>query len=350
MFYRIKAIFTDRPISLAASLCVLSFVFSCKPVSEILIDVLEPAEITIPAYIHTITFVNRSYTPWLAKSSSDTVIRDVKELFIIDTIISNKLFLGLNEALNTSPLFNLDQQPVHMIRRNDGIRFPEPLNEEQIIYICDTSYTECLVSLEGYTISDTLYYFYVYDYEPYKIVYLLSGKIQWRIYDGVYGIILDEFTTNDTIDWTVQRSSYEEGLAELPEAVDTYREYAYQAGYKFGKRVSPEWFQVKRFFYRTGNRDMIKAAKLADDGQWKEALKLWKSVSESEDKILASKASFNVALYYEMDDRIIPAIDWANKSYSQHQDSYARQYIEILEQRKLNKLKLQEQVPAEENQ
>jgi hypothetical protein len=349
MFTGIKIVFSHFPVLFTTSLLVLSCIVSCKPVSVISIDVLEPAEVTIPPYIETIGFVNRSYPPWMAKDSSDIARRPVEDLFIIDTIINNKLFLGLNDALNISPLFDLGKQQVYMLRRNDSIRFPEPLNEQKIIYICDTtSFTDCLISLEGYIVSDTLYHYFNYDYYLYEVVYMLSGKILWRIYDGVYGMVLDEFYINDTIEWSVRNDSYEEGIWELPEAVDAYREYAYQAGYKYGGRISPEWYQVKRFYYRTGNRNMMKAAKLADNGQWEEALRLWKSCSESENEMIAARASFNVALYFEMNDRIIPAIDWATKAYDQDQNEYAKQYIEILEQRKLNKLKLQQQMPAEE--
>lgn len=330
-------------------LIVLLFVrlFSCNPVSEITIEILEPAEITIPPYIQLVSFINRSYTPWLAIDPSDTAKRPVQDLFIIDTIISNKLFLGLIDALNVSTLFDLDEPPIYQLRRSDGIRIPEPFTVDQVGIICDTTSTDCLISLEGYLIDDTLSYHFLYFDEGYEVIYMLDGIIQWRIYDGISGTVIDDFLFTDTINWVVTGDNLDECMEELPEVVNAYREYSYQVGFEYGKRLCPEWYEAKRFFYRTGSRAMIKAAKLADMGHWQEALKIWKSVSESEKEMIAAKASFNVALHYEMEDRLIPAIDWATISYNQYKDGYTKQYLEILEQRKLNKLKLQEQLPAE---
>ena len=54
-----------------------------------------------------------------------------------------------------------------------------------------------------------------------------------------------------------------------------------------------------------------------------------------------------MALFCEQKDLIIPAIDWATKSYEMIPEKYTKTYISILENRKLNKLKLQEQIPVE---
>lgn len=350
MFYWKNRIYVYPRKILALFILMFALLYSCKPVSEITIEILEPAEITIPPHIQTVSFANRSYTPWLVIDPSDTAKRPVKDLFVIDTIINHKLFLGLVDALNASPLFDLDEPPVSQLRRSDGVRFPEPLTAEQAGIICDTSTTDCLISMEGYSITDTLIFNILYFEKIYQVIFMLAGRIQWRIYDGLYGTTFDDLIITDTIDWSVEGDAWDECLNELPEAIDTYREYGYQVGYKYGKRLSPEWYEARRFYYRTGDREMIKAAKFADKGQWEEALKLWKSISESGKDITAAKASFNIALYYEMEDRLIPAIDWVTKSYNQNNDDYTKQYLEILEQRKLNKLKLQQQMPVEENQ
>jgi len=323
--------------------------FSCKPVSQITIEILEPAEVTIPSYIQAVSFANRSYIPWLAKDPSDTARRSVKDLFVIDTLISNKLFLGLIEALSASPLFDLNNPPIYQLRRSDSVRFPDLLTVDQAGVICDTSQTDCLISLEGYELIDTVFYNYLfYSDDNYEVTYLLAGTVQWRIYDGIYGTVVDDFMINDSISWIMTCDILKECMDELPEAADAYREYSYQLGFKFGQRLTPEWYTARRFFYRTGNREMIKAAKMVDEGNWNEAVNPWKSISESEKDIIAARASFNIALHYEMEDRLIPAIDWATKSYDRYKEDYTKQYLEILEQRKLNKLKLQQQLPLEE--
>ncbi len=326
---------------------------SCDTVREISIEVLVPAEVTIPEDIQSVAFVNRSYTPWLARDPKDTLSRPSEDLYILDTIINNKFFLGLFDALSSSPLFDLEDPNIFQLRRSDSTRFTDPLSVEDLQYITDTLNTDAIVSLEGYRISDSLlvwsqsndiwmdpdYYFI-----EYKFVYIVEGKMQWRIYDGIDGTLIDEFIKADTTEWTVYGDS-EEAVNELPEVVDAYREYTYQRGYDFGMRVSPSWSEVRRFYFISGNKNIRKAAELAYNGKWEEAASLWKQESGSTDPKIAAKAAFNLAFYSEKKDLIIPAIDWATKSYELIQEKYTKTYLDILETRKLNKLKLQRQIP-----
>jgi hypothetical protein len=332
---------------------ILLSLLSCNTVREISIEVLVPAEVTIPEHIQSVAFVNRSYMPWLARNPEDTMARPPEDLYILDTIINNKFFLGLFDALNSSPLFDLEDPIVFQFRRSDSTRFPDPLSIENLQYITDTLYTDAIISLEGYRVSDSLtvwdqsndiwlepdYYFI-----EYKFDYIVEGTMQWRIYDGIYGILIDEFIKTDTTEWTVYGDS-EEAINELPEVVDAYREYAYQRGYDFGMRVSPSWSQVRRFYFITGNKNIRKAAEFAFNEKWEAAAGLWKQESSSDDTKIAAKAAFNLALYSEKKDLLIPAIDWATRSYDLIQEKYTKTYIEILEKRKLNKLKLERQIP-----
>lgn len=334
---------------------ILLILFSCNTVKEISIEVLVPAEVTIPPYVQSVTFVNRSYTPWLAKDSNDTKRRPVDDLFIIDTLLNNKFFLGVFEALNSSPLFNIEELNIIKLRRRDPLRFPEPLSELEMISIADTIQADCMICMEGYRVTDTLavtsdwgIYYYDEDGEIYTvndIVFVVEGTIQWRIYDLLNPSIIDEFIRTDTLEWKANGNIIEMALNELPEVVDGYREYAYQRGYDFGMRISPTWAQVRRFYFISGNRNLRKAAEYANTGKWEDAADIWKKESDSDNKKFAAKAAFNLAFYSERKDLLIPAIDWATKSYEIINEKYTKTYINILEQRKLNKLKLEQQIP-----
>lgn len=328
----------------------------CNTVREISIEVLVPAEVTIPEYTQSVTFVNRSYPPWLAKNSADTLNRPVKELRILDTIINNKFFLGVFDALNSSPLFDLEEFTVIQLRRNDSILFPEPLSEEELRIIKDTVFTDALICLEGYQVKDTAYALDSWDlswdnndyYQDIGVAFFIEGTILWRMYDVLYGMIIDEFKTTGTMDWTAYGyGDIEETMNELPEVVDAYREYAYQRGFEIGMRISPLWSQVRRFYFISGSQNIRKAAELVIEGKWEEAAVLWKEETDSSNPKIAAKTRFNMALYCEQKDLIIPAIDWANKSYQMIPEKYTKTYISILEKRKLNKLILHEQIPVE---
>jgi hypothetical protein len=334
----------------------LLYLGGCNTVREIPIEVLVPAEVTIPEYIQSVTFVNRSYMPQLAKDPGDTLERPPEDLYILDTILNNKFFLGVFDALNSSPLFKLEAPTAIQIRRTDSIRFPQPLSEQDLLFAVDTLNTDALICLEGYRVKDTIAVFYKWNYYWYdedyyewqnKFVFFVEGTTQWRIYDLLNQIIIDEFFISDTTLWTVYGQLIEDAMNEFPEVVDAYREYAYQRGVDFGMRISPSWGQVRRFYFISGNSNLRKAAELADNGKWEEAAVLWKKETDSTNPKIAAKARFNMALYCERKDLIIPAIDWAIKSYELIHEKYTKTYIDILEKRKLNKLKLQEQIPTE---
>jgi hypothetical protein len=345
---------TNRKGYLVILLCYFFYLVGCDTVREISIEVLVPAEVTIPDHIHNVTFLNRSYPPSLGKDPADMINRTVEDLYILDSIFNNKFFLGVFDALNSSPLFELNMLSPLQIRRTDTTRFPQPLSEQELQDARDTLHTDALISLEGYRVADMEEALYTWDYyywEDYsndlvnKFVYLVGGTAQWRIYDLLNKTILDEFLNSDTLLWTAFAKSRESAIIELPEVVDAYREYAYQTGYDFGMRISPSWSEVRRFYFISGSKNIRKAAELADQGKWDDASVLWKEETDSENLKIAAKTRFNMALYSEMRDLIIPAIDWAKKSYEALQEKYTKTYIEILEKRKLNKLKLQEQIP-----
>jgi hypothetical protein len=329
--------------------------YSCDTVKEISIEVLSPAEVTIPPDIQSVTFVNRSYAPWMAKDREDTLRRPVDELFILDTLIGNKFFLGVLDALNSSPLFNIDELNIIQLRRNDPARFPDPLSDMELVSAADTIKSDAIICLEGYRIKDTLamddnWGSYYYDEEENAvmiddIVFSVEGTMQWRVYDVLSPSIIDEFISTDTLEWITGGDFIPQALSELPEVVDGYREYAYQRGYYFGMRISPIWWQVRRFYFIRGNKYLRKAADYANIGKWEEAAEIWKKESDSDDKKIAAKSAFNLALYSERKDLLVPAIDWATKSYGIINEKYTKTYINILEQRKLNKLKLEQQIP-----
>jgi hypothetical protein len=330
------------------------FLVACNTVREISIEVLVPAEVTIPDYIQSVAFVNRSYMPWLARDPQDTLARPPEDLSILDTIINNKFFLGLFDALNSSPLFDLEDPTAFQFRRTDSSRFPEPISEENIQYFSDAIHADAMICLEGYRISDSLETWNELDNPWYNaddyylengVVFYVEGTIQWRIYDILNRMIIDEFIATDTLEWTAYGDFIEEAMYELPEVVDGYREYAYHRGYDFGMRISPSWSRVRRFYFIMGNRTIRKAAEFAYYENWEEAAALWKQESGSDNPKIAAKAAFNLALYSEKKDLLIPAIDWATKSYELIQEKYTKTYLGILEQRKLNKLKLQQQIP-----
>ncbi|KPL14203.1 MAG: hypothetical protein AMS26_11640 [Bacteroides sp. SM23_62] len=316
----------------------------CTPMAEISIQVMEPAEITLPSYINQVAFINHSYVP--RYDSEDTAGFTQKEIYILDTVINNQIFLGLRIGLNESPLFDLDSIHIIQFRRNDTIDFLKPLTRNQIRVIKQSEQAEALISLEYYRMRDTI------SINSYQMDLVAKRQIishtVWRIYDLTSDSIFDEYMLKDTTEWYVIGDDRYYLMNSLPEFINSLRTASYNAGFKYGQRISPYWFDVPRFYHTSGGKDMRIAKKKAASLDWKGASDIWKKLAYQVNEKTAAKACFNMALVCEMEDLLIPALDWAIKSYLVKQDPVTKGYIDLLKDRYEKQKIIKTQLPVEE--
>jgi hypothetical protein len=152
----------------------------------------------------------------------------------------------------------------------------------------------------------------------------------------------------DTSDWFLVGEDRYVLIKELPEFINSIRSAAYQTGLKYGQRISPTWYDVPRFYHKSGGKDMRRAAKKAAMLDWQGASEIWKKLAYQENEKTAAKASFNMALVCEMEDLLIPALDWSVKSYLIKQDAVTMAYIDILKNRYEKQKVIKTQLPGQE--
>ena len=80
------------------------------------------------------------------------------------------------------------------------------------------------------------------------------------------------------------------------------------------KVILPRWEKVNRFYYTSGCLELRDGGALVREGSWDEALKLWQTAHEKKSKKIKMRTAFNIALYYELQDKIEQAIEWAKKA------------------------------------
>ena len=315
----------------------------CSPMAEISIQVIEPAKITLPPYVNQVAFLNHSYFP--KSQLDDTSGFSQKEIYILDTVVNNQIFRGLQDGLNESPLFDLDSIHIIQFRRDDTSNFLEPLTGDQIHAIKQSEQAEAVISLEYYWIRDTI------SMDTYQLDFVGNRRIishtVWRIYNLSTDSIFDEYLLKDTTEWYVFGDDTYFLLESLPEFINSLRTASYNAGLRYGQRISPTWFEVPRFYYTSGSKDMREAKKLAALRDWKGAAEIWKKLAYQEDEKVAAKACFNMALVCEIEDLLIPSLDWAIKSYFIKQDRVTKDYIDQLKVRYEKQKVIKTQLPAE---
>jgi hypothetical protein len=315
----------------------------CMPMAEISIQVIEPARITLPPYISQVSFSNHSYIP--SRNPVDTAELTIKEIFILDTIVNNHIFMGIRNGLNNSPLFDLDSIEVMQFRRTDTQNFLAPFSKSQLEAIKKNQRADALISLEYYNMKDT------FSVDQQDMEWVASRKIisstVWRIYDLTKDSLFDEYMLADTAEWFIAGEDTYMLMESLPEYIQSLRMASYNAGYKYGQKISPSWYDVPRFYHTSGGKAMRQARRKAAARDWKGASEIWKVLAYQEKERIAAKASFNMALVCEMEDLLIPALDWAIKSYFIRQDRITKEYIDQLKVRYMQQRVVKDQLPAD---
>jgi hypothetical protein len=324
-------------------LLVIQILFqACKPMAVISIQVMEPGEVTLPPDMQHVAFINRAYMP--TKVFADTIPWTDQELNLLDTIVNYRIFNGITDGLNDSPLFALESISVIQDRRYDTSNFLSPLSPLQLDMVEKARSADALVSLEYYMLGverDLR----VTDID-FTSLLKVSTRTFWRIYDLDADSLVDEHMLKDTVIWQEFGNSPEEAGEKLPILIDALREAFYHAGESYARRISPSWFDAERYFFWTGNQELKSAAQKAETDEWEDAAVIWRRLAYENKGKSSARACYNLALFNEMNDRIEQALEWANKSYSFQELEFTRDYIDLLEKRKKKQQQLELQLPA----
>jgi hypothetical protein len=126
--------------------------------------------------------------------------------------------------------------------------------------------------------------------------------------------------------------------------VDMLRQLFYESGYKYGKYLVPVWNQASRFLYRRGNDSLKRAIAYTDEGDWDQAYTIWLSMAGLEDSTLVAKAYHNLAVYYELEDKLDSASIMLDRALAHDSLAMDTVYREELDIRILNRANIIKQV------
>ena len=125
---------------------------------------------------------------------------------------------------------------------------------------------------------------------------IVSG---WRIYDNSKQIIIDENKFTELKEFSAFGSSNKEAENKLPYRGSALKESGDFAGFQYGKRISQFGYRQEEFLL--GKEEKLKiASKNVKSNQWDDAINIWKDMANINDKKIASKAAYNMALASEI--------------------------------------------------
>jgi len=336
-------------------LIVSATVSNCKTTSTSL-QVLRPADVTVPEHIQKIAIVNRT-----RPSQDEKTLNVIEGIFSGEGIGSDKqgaeeCLFGLRTALTRTPRYEVVQPAGLDLRGTGTATFPAPMSWADVKKICEENKTDAVIALEAFdsdarTLKDT---------RPVTITnkdgskttvpeYIATLQMRftcgWRIYDLKNEKMIDEHRSEDQVAFDNKGGTPQQADAGLPWKRDAVKKTGGRMGDLYSYRISPMWITVSRMYYRSGNDQMQEAASIVKRNRdWKAAGTIWKKESTNADAKVAGRACYNMAVASEVDGQLEIALEWANKAYKDYGNKQALQYVSILNQRVYDKNRLKDQM------
>lgn len=335
---------TNSTKTIVILLCLGWIIFSgCTSIKHLSLEVLVPPDTLIYPGLQSATLISRNtligITDSLFTKDPDSLLTDTtfrKEVL-------NECLRGFQELLEISP--GIDSVVRDTVASDTLMHLsyhPEDtLVDGFISEICLNASTDIVVILEGVYASDTLFGTWIYQpfgdargidvIQYYNLGLMLAAR--WSVYNASGGERLEQYLYVDTVIWSseVPQASYD--MQVLPEPENAYLEAFYWAGNGYGKRILSTWVEAERFYYCTNNTLMKQACLEASNNRWREAAMIWKELSGHKNKSIAAKASFNMALVCELEDKLELAQSWVIKAYLLDRTWAVENYLDIINHR-----------------
>ena len=335
-------------------LSALLVLVSCKT-QQLYLNVVEPAPVTLPAYIKSVGVINRS-VPTDETKGLDMLDKALSlEGVNLDKDGALESVRGLSDELQNNARFNEVKTLNDIDFRTSALSdFPTPLTWEIVAQICTETKTDALFSLEKFD-TDTHLNYSTRKVDMKTPLGNIPGlehqadmetivKTGWRIYDLTSKQILDEFIFNKSLVFSGRGINPLMAAKALVGRKDAVNQVSNQAGHGYALRIIPYRLRVMRDYYVKGTNNFKIARRKAQVGKWDDAGLLWEKETGNSKYKIAGRACYNMAIINEINGDLESALKWAQKSYEDTNNKLALRYVRILENRryKTNILNMQE--------
>lgn len=299
--------------------------------SFVTFEVLEPALITYPPLVRKTGYLNRAPVVRNKYSNVNTIATDSRNVSIIDTIVSNNIRKGFHEATQLTEIGYMDEILFLEARKNDTIGQAEVFDFDEREQLLDFYSLDALIALEYYHLQLTRSYSY-YDFfsGEYLQEFRLIMETLWRLYVNDSIAPYDEYRGIDTLYYYNRSSMPSEEYISVTSVI---REGSADVGFRYGIKHIPLWTEVSRVVFRGGERELLEAAEYTDRGEWEKAAEIWKVMTENTSERISARAFHNLAIFYELQDDIPTASNYADRAYALWKNRYIQNYKKQLKQR-----------------
>ncbi|MFH1004409.1 MAG: DUF6340 family protein [Bacteroidota bacterium] len=323
--------------------------------NSIRLQVLQPAQITMPEHIKKFVVANRS------RASKNNQAMNIIEGVLTgeepwaDREGAGDCLYGFIDMMTKTPHFTVTQAAGVDLYGTGTSIFPIPLRWDEVEKICKDNNADAMVVLEAFDsdsridLSSRQVQTKGQEGQPITVIeHYANAKMEittgWRVYEPKTKSIIDEYKFSDFLDFNSKGTSPEDAKAKLPSKRDCINKTGFHVGKKYGYRIAPQWILVIRNYYNKGNDNMkLAARKIRQVNDWKNAMELWKKEALNNNVKIAGRASYNMAVVCEREGNLEIALEWVKKSYLSGNKN-ARNYMNILNARIQDAKRLNEQM------
>lgn len=336
----------------------LLFFAACGPTKKVSFNIIQPAQITLPADAQTILLVDRTKYKSAAWNTIEGILTG--ELPTDDRVAVQEAMNTLKNNLLNSPRFNVKVYPERLYGNSMTAVFPDPLPWEKIDSLCASEHADIVVAMEVFDTD-----FIVTNgirvkkrtvgegnnkrEEEYNEYYAQGvGGIDFgiRAYYAKDRSIVDQQMLTDKHTWEGVGNSPIDAVGALISKSNANKYLANSIGENYAYKISPMPVRISRSFYGKSKRvdEVAAGSRLADVNKWTEAIDTWKTgLQKAEKEKDKGILAYNIAIGYEVLGEYGTALQWAQDSYTKYGNKEGRSYVRYLQQRidDENNLKLQ---------
>lgn len=317
-------------------------VIACK--QSVYLTITEPPAIYLTPNYVSASVVNRSVS--IGKSKLiDILEKGITLEGQIDVKGAEKTIEGLFSKLKmNNQLIRVDLLDSLKVIDGPVNTFPVPLKWNEVEALCRSNNSQLLFSLEIYDTDTKINYSTqkVNQNTPFGQVPLLRYtasvktlvKMGWRIYDPSQKMILDEFQMSDQMVSTGTGLTPVNALAAVLNREQAVLNLSRNMGAVYAERLLEHQIKVWRTYYKTGSNRLKMARRKAVVNDWEGASTLWsKDMTEGQKRKVIGRATYNMAIYEEVNGNLEKALEYAKKAYGDYNIKIAREYVVKLERR-----------------
>lgn len=226
---------------------------------------------------------------------------------------------ALGEAILEKEYFE-DVLLYHLPVRKDDLYYSDKkLTSEEVNRLCFENGADALITFDRLLFNmDKKVSFFTEEYNLPALLGIIDIKMTGvvRSYLPNRGNPLATILVQDSI--YIGRTAYQDDLLNmlLPTPEKALEQAADYIGREIYPNFVPFWLNERRWYYTGMNTIWKEAGAFAASGKWDQAFERWNRIhTRSNNWKEKAKTASNIALYYEINQKLNEALTWATKSY-----------------------------------